>query len=224
MKIFRHSKDLRSQMHKILFIISLIMSTTSTFALTSEDRSKENNDAQVIESVPPTNLSFEVSLKMENFNREQEEKVLKAADLIKKIVVTDEFKNGVLHHTYKGKKTFADNNGLTNEQIYKRILEGSEELRPGTDNKMDLELEVYFEETRTVGYTRPSVFKIWMNSKYLNKNGPAEVTTNMMHEWLHKLGFKHELKHSERRMNTVPYAIGYLMEKLARKMYLDGTL
>ncbi|HXH73754.1 MAG TPA: hypothetical protein VNJ08_02245 [Bacteriovoracaceae bacterium] len=164
-------------------------------------------------------IGFDINLKLENFNVEQEEKVLKAADLIKRVVVSEEFKNAILNHTYRGEKTFAENNGLTNEQIYQKILEGSEDLRPGADNKMDMDLEVYFEDTITVGYTRPSVFKVWMNSKYLNKNGPAEVTTNMMHEWLHKLGFKHDLKHSDRRMNTVPYAIGYLMERLAKKMY-----
>lgn len=211
-------------MHKTLFILSLLMFITTTFASPSVEKTSDKNKAQVIESVPPTILNFDVNLKLENFNREQEEKVLKAAELIKKIVVTEEFKNAVHNYTYNGRKAFADNNGLTNQQIYQRILEASEELRPGVDNKMDLDLEVYYEETRTVGYTRPSVFKIWMNSKYLNKNGPAEVTTNMMHEWLHKLGFKHEIKHSERRMNTVPYAIGYLMERFARKMYLDGTL
>lgn len=182
-------------------------------------------DAPYETEVPSqSTLGFDVSLKLENFNREQEEKVLKAAELIKKVIVSEEFKEAILNHTFKGEKTFADNNGLTNAQIYQKIVEGSEELNPGADNKMDLDLQVYFEDTRTVGYTRPSVFRIWMNSKYLDKNGPAEVTTNMMHEWLHKLGFKHELKHSHRRMNTVPYAIGYIMERLAKKMLSTGTL
>lgn len=205
-------------MLKICFILLFV--STSIFASALEDM----NEAQVIQSVPSLPLNFDVNLKLTNFSKEQEEKILKAADIIKKVIITDEFKDGVLNHTYKGQKTFADNNGLSNEQIYQKIIEGSEELRPGIDNKMDLELQVYFEETRTVGYTRPSVFRIWMNSKYLNKNGPAEVTTNMMHEWLHKLGFKHDIKHSNRRMHTVPYAIGYLMEELAKKYYSTSTL
>lgn len=171
----------------------------------------------------PQSPPFGVNLSLQNFSPDQEDKVLKAARLIKKIIVNDEFKRAVIEHTWRGKRTFVDNNGLTNEEIYQKMLEASEDLRPGADRKMDLDLEVYFEDTRTVGYTRPTVFKIWMNSKYLDKNGPAEVTTNMMHEWLHKLGFKHELHHSERRMHTVPYAIGYLMERFAKKVYSDGS-
>jgi hypothetical protein len=173
---------------------------------------------------PKELVNFDVSLKLDNFNQEQKDKVTKAAGLIKKVILSDEFKSEVLNYTYEGEKAFADNNGLTNMQIYQKIIEASEELKPGVDHRMDLDLQVYYEDTRTVGYTKPQVFRIWMNSKFLDKNGPAEVTTNMMHEWLHKLGFKHELLHSERRMNTVPYAIGYLMERLARKELLGGTL
>jgi hypothetical protein len=169
-------------------------------------------------------IFFDVKLTLDKFNEHQQKKIQKAAELIKKIVVSEKFRDAVIHYTWKGERSFADNNGLSNEEIYQKIIDGSEDLRPGVDKKMDLDLEVYFEDTRTVGYTKPDVFKIWMNSKYLDKNGPAEVTTNMMHEWLHKLGFNHEIQHSEKRMNTVPYAIGYIVEKFAKKLESDGTL
>jgi hypothetical protein len=202
---------------KALCFISLIALTMGAFASPAAEKGEEKEKEASL-------TLFDVSLKLYDFKEEQEEKVLKAADLIRKIIVSEEFRKGILNHTYQGKKEFADNLGLTNEEIYQKIMEGSEELRPGIDGKMDIELQVYYEDTRTVGYTRPSVFRIWMNSKYLDRNGPAEVTTNMMHEWLHKLGFKHDIQHSDRRMNTVPYAVGYLMERLAKKLLLSGSL
>lgn len=168
--------------------------------------------------VPSAANNFGVNLEMENFNAEQEDKVLEASELIKKVIASEEFKNGVLNHSYNGKKGFVDSGGLTNAEIYKKILEGSEKLVPGEDNEMDLKLEVYHANNVVVGYTMPSVIKIWMNSKFLDKNNAAEVTTNMTHEWLHKLGFKHSASRTATRKYSVPYAVGYLMRDIARTM------
>lgn len=168
--------------------------------------------------VPSAALNFDVQLKMDNFNAAQEDKVLEAADLIKKVVASEEFKNAILNHTYKGKKQFVDNGGKSNAEIYKAIVEGSEKLNPGTDNTMNLDLEVFHRNDDTVGYTFPNVIKVWMNQKFLNKNPAYKVTTNMMHEWLHKLGFKHASNRTPSRPYTVPYAIGYLVANLAAKL------
>jgi len=167
--------------------------------------------------VPSAAFNFEVNVKLDNFDPEQEDKILVAADLIKKVVGSEEFKKGILNHTYNGKKTFVDNGGQSNAEIYKSIIEGSEKLRPVTDNEMDLELEVFHRSDNTVGYTFPKAIKVWMNSKFLDRNSPAEVTTNMMHEWLHKLGYGHAYAKTANRKYSVPYAIGYLMAKLAKK-------
>lgn len=167
--------------------------------------------------VPSAALNFNVNLKFDNFTGQQEAKVLEAAELIKKVVASEEFKNAILNHRYKGKKTFVNNNGLSNAQIYKKILEGSETLRPGKDNEMDLDLEVFYRNDSTVGYTYPNVIKVWMNRKFLDQNPPHKVTTNMMHEWLHKLGFGHDAKMNPARPYSVPYAVGYLTARLAKK-------
>lgn len=168
--------------------------------------------------VPSAALNFDVQLKMNGFEANHEDKVLEAAELIKKVVATEEFKNAILNHTYKGKKTFVDNGGLSNAKIYKKILEGSEKLNPGKDNTMNLTLVSYFESKNTVGYTYPSVMKVWMNRKYISEYAPARITTNMMHEWLHKVGFKHDVKKTPNRKYSVPYAVGYLVADLAKKM------
>jgi hypothetical protein len=163
--------------------------------------------------------NFDARINLLNFPQAQEEKVLKAVELIKKVVLSEEFKQRILSHTYEGKKTYVDNKGLTNEQIYQMILDGSETLIPEKNGRMDIELELYQQSTTTIGYTYPHTNRIWVNTKYFNKYSPVQVADNLFHEWLHKLGFDHALKYSKSRNYSVPYAIGYIVEELARKHY-----
>lgn len=168
--------------------------------------------------VPSAALNFQVNVKLDNeFTATQEDKIQAASDLIKKVIGSEEFKNRILNHKFGGKKAFNDNAGLSNAQIYKKIIEGSEMLTPGVDNQMDLSLEVYRAANNTVGYTYPSELRVWMNEKFLNANKPYKVTTNMVHEWLHKLGFKHAAASTPTRKYSVPYAVGYLVRNLAQK-------
>lgn len=165
----------------------------------------------------PTSANFDAHVEMINFPEEQELKVRQAVELIKKVVASDEFRERILSHTFEGKKTFVDNAGKTNAEIYQMILDGSETLRPEKNGRMDVELELYQQTTNTIGYTYPHTSRIWMNTKYFNKYSPVQVADNLFHEWLHKLGFDHEIKFSKTRSYSVPYAIGYLVEELAAK-------
>lgn len=167
--------------------------------------------------VPSAALNFDVNVTLNNFSITQGDKILVACDLIKKVIASEEFKNAILNYSYNGKKSFIDNGGLSNAAIYKKIIEGSEALRPGIDNEMDLDLVIYNANTSVVGYTMPNELKVWMNAKFFNRNSAAEVTTNMMHEWLHKLGFQHAQERTVTRPYSVPYAIGYLVSRLAVK-------
>jgi len=148
---------------------------------------------------------------------DEEDKISKAAELIRSVVASEEFKQAILNHEVNGIKSFVDNNGLTNAEIYDKIISGAEELNPEVDHEMDLIIEVYHEDSNTVGHTFPDKIQIWMNSKYLSANPVYKVTTNMMHEWLHKLGFTHAVKNNPRRKDSVPYAIGYLTAQIAAK-------
>jgi hypothetical protein len=172
---------------------------------------------KALASIPTEAMAFEVRLNMKSFSKEQEEKILKAADLIKKVISSEEFRDAVLNHEFQGKRTFSDSENLTNEEIYQKIIAGSEELNPGNNNAMDLNLVLYTDKSNVVGYTYPRSKQVWMNSKYLNKNTPAKVTANMMHEWLHKLGFKHAVERTPERAFSVPYAIGYMIAEMAMK-------
>ena len=170
-------------------------------------------------SSPSFSKVFDAQINMVNFPQEQEAKVHKAIELIKKVVLSPEFKDRVLSHTNEGKKAYVNNKGLTNEEIYQLIIDGSETLQPEKNGRMDVELELYNNSSTTVGYTYPDTTRIWVNTKYFDRYTPVQVADNIFHEWLHKLGFDHALKYSQSRNYSVPYAIGYLVEELAMKHY-----
>ena len=187
--------------------------------LSGEANTSSEQPADEQAGVPTNAVTFNTNIKTYKFTVSGKKKITAAAELIKQVVASEEFKNKVLNHRYNGKKQFANNQGLTNKQIYNKILNGAEVLKKTIDNEMDLELELYTDnDSNTVGYTFPTTNRIWMNSKYFNKNTAALVTTNMMHEWLHKLGFGHDADVTARRPYSVPYAIGYIVRDLAKKI------
>ncbi len=169
--------------------------------------------------VPNGALTFDTNIVFVNFSANSKEKVYKAADLIKQVVATKAFRDAVLAHKYNGKKQFNNNLGLTNTQIYNKILNASEKLTPGNNNTLDVELELYTDDTTVVGYTFGSSKRIWMNTKYFNKFYPYQVSANLFHEWLHKIGFGHDYEATEGRPYSVPYAVGTIMRNMAKKFY-----
>lgn len=177
------------------------------------------NSHAAADDVPAQALSWDADLYLTNFNREQEEKVRKAVEIIKKVISMKEFRDRVLNYSYKGADQFFENQGMTNAEVYQKLLDGAERIGNTTkNNTLDVELELYYQSTNTIGYTYPNTVRIWMNTKYFNKYTPIKVADNLMHEWMHKLGFTHAVTWSKDRDHTVPYAIGYLIEELAAKL------
>jgi hypothetical protein len=168
-------------------------------------------------SLPNEAQTFETNIHMVNADANQTAKILKAIEIIKNVVATTEFRDRVLNYTYQGKKTFVDNRGFTNAQIYKIILDAAESLQPTVNNTMDIEVELYFDDTITVGYTYPNSGRIWVNTKFFNTYSAAGVAHNLFHEWMHKLGFDHDVAYSVDRDSSVPYAIGSIMGDLGKE-------
>lgn len=168
-----------------------------------------------IAAVPNLALTFDTNVITYSMTSSQEAKIQNAEDKIMKVIETESFRNKVLNHTYGGVKRFNNNNGLSNSQIYLRILEGMENYKKTKNNQMDLNIKVYYENSSTVGYTTTTSSYINMNTKFLNSYTSNQVTRNMVHEWLHKLGFSHAVNYSVSRDYSVPYAIGKIVESLA---------
>jgi hypothetical protein len=169
--------------------------------------------------VPPEALQFDTSLTFVNFAATDQEKAQHAADLVKRVIQSQEFKDAVVGFTYNGEKKFVDNNGLTNLQIYDRIIIGAEELTPAHNYVLDARLQLYYEDSTTIGYTYESVNVIYMNTKYFNRYTPYQVAGNLSHEWLHKLGFVHDAAATPSRPYSVPYAVGYIIRDLAYDLF-----
>lgn len=224
-------------MIKTFFIISLLMllascndipgladnKSSNHFDQSQEQIPSDRNREQQTqtdsssEEVPHEAFLFDANVTLTKFNAVGEEKVMKAISIIKTVIRSKEFRERVLNFSYAGKKAFVDNGGLSNEEIYQKLLDGSEELDPGIDHEMDLDLELYYSRKKTVGYTKPDALRIWMNSKFFNVYSPSEVSGNIFHEWVHKLGFNHAFYYSVSRDSSVPYALGYLIEELGKK-------
>lgn len=197
----------------LIFVFLTLVSCGESQKQTSEVQKEES-----AESVTADGIVFRTNLKLIDFDQDQEVKVMKAAELIRRVITSEKFKHKVLNHKFNGRFAFSDSMGLSNAEIYRKVLDGSETLKPDIDNEMDLTLLTYYEDVITIGYTYPTTRNVWMNRKYLDRFTPVQVTGNMMHEWLHKLGFDHEIKNTPNRKYSVPYAIGYLVQRLAREM------
>ena len=192
--------------------------TVATADCTPPDSTGTPTDGQEVPGdVPEEAKIFYANFSLTNFDTNDEDKVTRAIAIIKKIVASQEFRNRVLNFSYGNSKTYVDNGGYTNAEIYQKLLDGSEELVPGIDHQMDLDLELYYSGRSTVGYTYADGLRIWMNTKFFDAYTPAEVAGNVFHEWTHKLGFTHASNYSLRRDSSVPYALGYLVEELGKQ-------
>lgn len=168
------------------------------------------------EQEPTANLDINVSLT--NFSETQKAKMQEALKRLKLVINSVDFKERVLNHTYNGEKTFNENNGLTNEEIYQTIMEGAEKLLPEIDEEMDLDITMYYKYSSTVGYTYPNTTRIWVNSRFFNGYSYGQVAANATHEWTHKLGFGHSYYNNASRPYTVPYGIGSIISELVDSM------
>lgn len=168
-------------------------------------------------TLPTEAFTFDTNIYFYKTSSADETKFHKAIEIIKEVVATEEFRSKILNHKYNGKLTFVDNGGYTNAQIYQKILDGAEKLQSTKDNQMDMEVELYYASTSTVGYTYATSKRIWVNTKFFDSYAANSVAANLFHEWLHKVGFGHASSYSTSRDYSVPYAIGSMIRDLGKK-------
>lgn len=171
-----------------------------------------------VSSVPAAALSFKTNVEyLSGFDSADEIKYDKAVALVKKVVATEAFRTAVLNHTYGGEKTFVQNNGLTNAQVYQSILDAAEKLTPTKNNTLDVGVKLYYENNSVVGYTSTGITYINVNTKFFDTYAINSVAANLFHEWLHKVGYGHDVSATARRPYSVPYAIGSMIRTIGAK-------
>jgi hypothetical protein len=182
------------------------------------------------EQLPPidsdSDLAFTVSLVMHNFDAASKVKGLAAKEAIEAIFNSEEFRQRVLHFRYNGAEQFADNKGLSNQEIYDRLMVGAEVLNGVADAQMDIDITLYHSSwfgRHTVGYTTGDSPKIYSNTRFFYNFTPADVAGNWSHEWVHKMGFGHDHNNTAKRPYSVPYAIGYIVRDMARQYALTSN-
>ena len=206
-------------MKVLLLLLSLTLASCQGTSSDSGDRIdlSINGDHSVDDPIPNGATTFDTDVTLVNFSANDTQKMNEAIEIIKLVVATEEFREKILNHTFNGKKTFVDNRGYTNGQIYQIILDGAEKLTPVKNNQMDVEVELYSANTNVVGYTYPNSKRIWVNSTFFNLYTPAGIAHNLFHEWMHKLGFEHATSWSVSRDSSVPYAVGDIMGEVGKK-------
>jgi hypothetical protein len=168
-------------------------------------------------TLPAKALSFKTNITLIGFDSTRATKMRRAIEVVRLVVGTEEFRKRVLDHTWNGVKTYVDNRGHSNLTIYNNILDGGESLQPTKNNTMDMEVELYYANNSTVGYTYPNTRRIWVNQKFFDQYNVASVANNLMHEWLHKLGYDHAQTWSTSRDFSVPYGVGRIVGQVGLK-------
>ena len=147
----------------------------------------------------------------------QKEKLLHSFELIEKVINSEEFKLKVIGYVARdGKKRFTSNQNLTNEQVYLKLMQGSEVLLPETVNEMNFNLTKYFRRfSKVIGYTKIGKSQtIKVNWRFYRSFDVHQMAANITYEWIHLMGFYHD---SASDSDSVPYAVGDIMEELVVK-------
>lgn len=173
---------------------------------------------------------LDVDAELKNFTKTADkEKVNSALDLLRDVLNSQEFRDRVINHQWNGKRQFANNDGMTNEEVLNVILEARETLLPNTPGIVNVTLALYtpkwwqVSQRNVVGYTNPDTLQINMNTKFFRNFNSWDVTGNIAHEWTHKLGFGHDFNRTAQRPYSVPYAVGDIAAELAQK-HAQGML
>jgi hypothetical protein len=140
-------------------------------------------------------------------------RTLRIGQLMETVVNSEEFRRRVLAHKWNGKVQYADNDGLTNEEIYAKIREAIEHDNPdGRPHVMELVHRMgrpwFCSWRRAIGFT---VFGSPVITTYFckyHRMSDADLGGHFVHEWMHRIGFVHDFHRTAKRPYSVPYGVG----------------
>jgi hypothetical protein len=146
---------------------------------------------------------------MNGFTEDQAKRYDEICRKVEIVVNSVEFRTEVITRRY------TSNRDMSSLRIYELIMNGAEILSPTPDHEIDVMVEMYSRNNSTIGYTTPKDEWTHLNNKFYSKLSDAEIGANLIHEWLHKLGFDHS---SAKEYTSVPYSIGSIVRDLIKDM------
>lgn len=185
----------------------------------------------------PENYRFPSSTSV---GKRQKAKFEEALSIMEEVMNSEEFKQKVLSfERVIGKdsegnpiksRSYANNyiwnnkdNPLSNEDIYNILMKGDERSRENTIGEMNFNSWVkvckWYQRrftwcNKVIGSTNPHSSKwIKLNWKFYKKFETEEMISNMVHEWIHLLGFLHGPRSTMRQ--EAPYIIGGIAKEVA---------
>ncbi|MCT4641939.1 MAG: hypothetical protein N4A33_06530 [Bacteriovoracaceae bacterium] len=170
-----------------------------------------------------------------NLGKKQKKKFVKALAMLEPVLNSEAFKKRVLsyvrpEHSEPGyQKNYLwsnKNKRLSPSQIYDIIMKADEKMIPATIGKMNINSWVkvckWYERPFTwckkvIGSTSPSSSKMMkLNWKFYKSFETHQMVSNIVHEWLHLLGFLHGPSATMRM--EVPYVVGAIAGEVAKEM------
>ena len=119
-----------------------------------------------------------------------------------------------------------ESNYLGNVGIYELIMSGWDKFNQTEDGDVDIESHLHFKRwSSAIGHTYASTFKTWLNTKFWTgseKDIVALIAGNIVHEYMHNLGFGHAYKWNPSRDHSVPYAIGTIVRQIVDGSFITG--
>jgi hypothetical protein len=218
------------------FILALALS----FAISQQTDAHVDPNVQVslryspsLQLQVPVTRDLQVHVEEEIFPEGSQEKKFQAAlALLETVLNSSQFQMKVLSYVREnGSRGFANarlwkaGSPLSSEQVKQAIYGGDEKTIPQTPHEMNLNLMVrncrahqrVTPWCRTVvGSTTPHTSKwITLNWKFYSRFEVPEMVENIVHEWLHLIGFLH----GEENLNEeVPYVVGAIAGEVAREL------
>jgi hypothetical protein len=170
-------------------------------------------------------ISFDVH-KLEGFDDYQKELFMNLLQTAGEVLNSSMFTDRVLNFTWtryyrRWFKTYSTieekfhDTDDTNAQVLEKLLSGADELNPARDGDIDLFLCLYYKANNVIGYTNPGTNEININKFYFlpnlhTKQGKCDIVNNVVHEYMHKVGYGHSYFNNAYRPYSVPYAVGNL--------------
>lgn len=150
-------------------------------------------------------------------SQERKDKLAIVAQEMHRVINSTLFRDKIMQIKKQGELSKFKNQ--PNSLIYKHIMSGQEVLDDELDYELDIFVNNYFSLKRVIGYTKPSIKTIFVNTRYFDKRNTRDIGSNILHEYGHKLGFKHAFRKTRNRHLSLCYQLNKAYEDCYDKLF-----